>query len=553
MSTIQALHDLVNVKETQAGSTDRITGAEVRAVDNAIIDELPVRGVTQVDTTAALATYPVTESKKVLVPDNGTFVAFQTANAPDNITTFPSATSGWVWKRETHNVVRGQAKESNFIVAHDTDDDKLKQSVTLKTLTDWIIQNFEPRVQTIEDVAFIKVMGGFMHAAQTGQHRRILLDEAHNRFYTVGAFDAYKGKTLNCISRFYLDGSADEEFNANAASIFNCYYGQGISYSGILFGIIQADGKPIVAGYDFMVQYSPEGSSLHFGRVNQDGTIDQEYLAGIGTGIEPGYTYYPRALAIQPDQKIIITGDFWAYNGGNPAGHIVRIFPDGSQDIPFQNVVQGLNQSMYTVLVQPDGKIVMAGDATQITGVTIPRMVRLNADGTIDTAFTANLGTGPNGTAYHGLLQPDGKIVLAGSFNQFNGVAAGGIVRINADGTVDTAFAANHGAADSYCWAVALQADGKILLGGSFNLIGSVPVPRLARFYPDGTLDTDYNAALGAGFSDGAVQALAVQSDGRIIAAGGFQTFQGQPRPSGIVRLLPDMPSDDIIPPWQHG
>ena len=553
MSTITELHDLVNVKETQAGTTDRITGAEVRAVDNAIIDELPVRGVTEVANLAALSTYPITESKKVLVPGNGTFIAFQTADAPDNVTTFPSATAGYIWKREAHSVVREQAKESDFIVTHNNDDDKLKESVSLKTLTDWVIQNFTPRTPILEDISFIKTMGGFTHAAQTGQHRRILLDEAHNRFYVVGAFDAYKGNPLNCIARFYLDGSADDAFNANAATIFNSYYGGGsTSYSGLLFGVIQNDGKPIVAGYDFMMQYSPEGSSIHFGRVNQNGTIDQEYLAGIGTGTEPGYSYYPRALAIQPDQKIIITGDFWAYNGGNPAGHIVRVLPDGSQDIPFQNVVQGLNQSMYTILIQPDGKIILAGDATQITGVTIPKMVRLNADGTIDTAFTVNLGTGLNGTAYHGLLQPDGKIVLAGSFNQFNGVAAAGLVRINADGTLDTAFQANYGGANSYCWAVALQADGKILLGGSFTAIGSVPVPMLARFNPDGTLDTDYNDALGTGFSNGSVQALAVQSDGRIIVAGSFQMFQGQSRPSGIVRLLPDLPTNEIIPPWSR-
>ena len=551
MPTIQELHDLVNLKETQAGTTDRITGAEVRAVDNAIIDELALRGITVVPTTADLATYPTTESKKVLVPDNGTFVLFQTADAPDGVMMVASVTPGYLWKREIHNVVREEAKESDHIVAHSMDDDKLRQSVTLKTLTDWVIQNFEPRTPTIEDLAFIKVMGGFLHGVEQGRHRRIALDESHNRFYVVGAFDSYKGKTLKCIARFYLDGSADEEFNTNAASIFDVYLANR-AYSGALFCVLQSDGKPIVAGYDsVMLPYlKTPPYYIMFGRVNQDGTIDQEYVDAIGQGLGQ-LTYYPRGCAIQPDDKIIFTGDFWEYNG-QPAGHIVRILPDGSMDMAFQSVVGGLDWSVYTILIQPDGKIVMAGDHSMLNGLPIPRVFRLNADGTRDEPFITNVGTAVNGTAYWGTLQPDGKIILTGSFTQFNGVNVGRVLRLNADGTLDTAFNTAIGTgANAYIPAVALQADGKILVGGDFTSFNGVTIARLARLNSDGTLDTAFNTALGTGFNL-TVASIVVQSDKRIIVAGSFDQFNGQPRPSGIVRLLPDLPSDEIIPPWSR-
>jgi uncharacterized membrane protein len=109
--------------------------------------------------------------------------------------------------------------------------------------------------------------------------------------------------------------------------------------------------------------------------------------------------------------------------------------------------------------------------------------VRLNADGTRDTAFTTNTGTGADGTAVNTIaIQSDGKIVLGGSFANFNGVTVNRIVRLNADGTLDTAFTTNTGAgANSTVSTIAIQSDGKMILGGSFFGFNEINRSYLAR------------------------------------------------------------------------
>ena len=436
-----------------------------------------------------------------------------------------------------------------LILAYEHTEAMMKTAQSLKTFSDWVIQNFEPAVKVIYDREFNNVMGGFTHGAELGVHRRITLDEAHNRFYTIGAYDKYKGATLNCVSRFFLDGSPDEVFNTNSANNHEILAGNR-TYSGGLFLIIQNDGKIIVAGYDSLMQkYGTYPYNIMFGRINQDGTLDTAYLAAIGTGLGQA-TYYPRSVAIQPDQKIIFTGDFWEFNG-IWCPRVVRINPDGSHDAAFQAAMgTGFNQSIYTILLLADGKMIMAGDHSTLNDIPIPRVFKLNADGSRDEVFNANVGTALNGTAYWGFIQPDGKIVLVGYFTLFNGTTVGNIVRLNPDGTFDAAFhAANGTGFNSGLFAVALQADGKILCGGNFTSFNGVPASRITRLNSDGSLDTAYNTALGAGFNAG-VSTIVVQSDGRIIAAGSFNTFDGVSVPSGIIRLMPNPPSNTITSPW---
>ena len=439
-----------------------------------------------------------------------------------------------------------------LILAYDHAEKLMKTSISLKTLSDWVIQNFEPSIPVIYDKEFNNVMGGFLHGAVQGRHRRIAIDEEHNRFYVAGAFDTYKGAPLNCIARFFLDGSPDEVFNTNAATIFGSYL-PNIGYSGALFISLQSDSKPVVAGFDsVMFQYAFDGNYILMGRATQDGHIDQAYLTAIGSGLGIGGGYYTRGMTIQPyDDKLVVTGDFWAFNG-IPAPKIVRVFPNGTIDSAFMaNIGTGFNAGMYNIMTQADGKLIISGDASNFNGVTIPRMLRLNPDGTLDTPYMVAMGTGPNGTSYHGCLQADGKAVLCGSMNSFNGTASPGIVRINIDGTLDVAFSTNIGAgANATVWGVAQQADGKLLVGGSFTTFNGLAHPGLVRLNIDGTMDTAYNNSLGTGFV-GQVASIAVQSNGRIIIAGDFTAFNGMPTPAGIIRLLPDMPPPNTITsPW---
>src|SRR6188768_542374 len=426
-----------------------------------------------------------------------------------------------------------------LILAYDHAEKLMKTSISLKTLSDWVIQNFEPSIPVLYDKEFNNVMGGFLHGAVQGRHRRVVIDETRNRFYVAGAFDTYKGAPLNCLACFFLDGSPDEAFNSHAP-IFGCYL-PNLSYSGALLISLQSDGKPVLAGYDsLMYPYVTDGNYILFGRADVDGTIDEAYVAAIGSGLGIGQGYYPRGMTVQPhDDKLVITGDFWNYNG-TPVARIVRILPNGAPDLPFiANCGTGFDGPMYNIMTQPDGKLVMSGDGFTFNGVAIPRMLRLNGDGTLDTAYMANIGVGPNNTTYHGCLQSDGKAVLCGSFTTFSGVSAPGVARINTDGTIDAAFCSNLGTgANATVWGIAQQPDGKLIVVGSFATFNGLAHPGLVRLNADGTLDTAYNTSLGTGFT-GMVGTVAVQSNGWIIAAGSFTAFNGVATPAGIIRLRP--------------
>lgn len=240
-------------------------------------------------------------------------------------------------------------------------------------------------------------------------------------------------------------------------------------------------------------------------------------INGVETGFNPGLNADNSVFsqALQPDGRILVGGSFTKLGGQNRTA-IARLNADGSLDSAFNPGNDGM---VYALAVQPDGKIVVGGSILHMGGQTRQYVARLNPDGTLDTGFNP----GSNGTVYSLLLQPDGKILVGGTFTSFGGQPRSYLARLNADGTLDDAY--NPGASAAVL-SQALQADGKILIGGSFATAGGQARSCLARLNPGGTLDTDFNP----GATGGAVYSLAVQTDGRILAGGTFTTLSGQSR-----------------------
>jgi len=280
----------------------------------------------------------------------------------------------------------------------------------------------------------------------------------------------------------------------------------------------------------------------------------QRTLSGAGTntisfGIESGGYIFSHAQ--QSDGKIILGGNFASYNNKYIGGCVTRIDPtSGEVDTAFSTNIGGGAASIstggrdvYSVVVQPDGKILVSGLFDEFNSVTQQGLVRLNSDGTADTAFNANVASlfnrsGGDTYAYSIALQSDGKIILGGFWN--NGLYDSSsnpyniyyLARLNSNGTIDTTFSSNgttYPAGTVY--KVVVQSDDKILVGGAFTTFitssGSVSVSGLARLNANGTLDTTFNTALGTGIDTNAVRALAVQSDGSIIFGGDFTSFNG--------------------------
>ena len=145
------------------------------------------------------------------------------------------------------------------------------------------------------------------------------------------------------------------------------------------------------------------------------------------------------------------------------SSNILTASADGNIDAAFNAAGVGPNSDVLAVAMQPDGRIVIGGFFASYNGdfAASDRVMRLNADGTRDALFNAG-GAGANAAVYAIAVQPDGKILIGGQFTSYNGDAAASdyVMRLNADGTRDTTFNAGGSGANDYVWAFALQPDG---------------------------------------------------------------------------------------------
>jgi uncharacterized delta-60 repeat protein len=250
------------------------------------------------------------------------------------------------------------------------------------------------------------------------------------------------------------------------------------------------------------------------------------------------------ALAQQSDGKLVVGGQFGLAGAVVPHGNVVRYNADGSVDTAFgAHVATGANNTVGAVAVQADGKILVAGSFTQMNGSPRGRIARLNADGTLDSGFAAS-GDGFNGQVTALAVQADGKIVVGGAFTQYSGTARNRIARLNADGTLDTGF--NPGsAANDVVWAIALQADGKAVIGGAFTSFNGTARNRVARLNTNGSLDTGIAFSGGA---NGPVFSLVLDADGRFLIGGDFTTYNGVSR-NRIARLATNGALDTTFDP----
>ncbi len=321
-------------------------------------------------------------------------------------------------------------------------------------------------------------------------------------------------------------GTLDTTFNAGGAG----------PNSDVLAMALQPDGKAIIGGY-FTSYNGNAAASDYVARLNTNGTLDTTFNAG-GLGADSTVN----AIAVQPDGKIIIGGDFNSYNGNAAASDkVARLNANGTLDTSFNPGGQGANSSTFAVAVQPDGKILIGGFFTGYNGdsAASDKIARLNANGTLDTTFNYG-GAGPDFTVLSIAVQPDGKIIIGGYFVSYNGdgAASDSVMRLNADGTLDTTFNPGGAGADSQVNMVALQPDGKILIGGfftSYNGNGAAS-DNVTRLNSNGTLDTTFNPG-GAG-TDFGVLGTALQPDGKIIIWGFFNSYNGNAAASDRVARL---------------
>ncbi|MBU1720748.1 MAG: T9SS type A sorting domain-containing protein, partial [Bacteroidetes bacterium] len=243
-----------------------------------------------------------------------------------------------------------------------------------------------------------------------------------------------------------------------------------------------------------------------------------------------------KCIAVQNDGKYLIGGDFTSYNG-IPCNRLARLFPNGDLDTLFR-FGTGLSWWVASIVLQPDEKILVGGAFTSFNGESYNKIIRLLPDGSPDTSFhVANGFAEPWVTAM--ALQADEKILVAGCFSIYNGYFSKGLIRLNHDGSADTTFHTGTSFNNTVEY-VAIQPDGKILAAGWFTSYNNQPHTRTIRLFENGDCDASYNE--GTGFNS-IVNKLIVQPDHKITNVGSFTGFDGYTA-YNIVRQYMDGPRD---------
>src|SRR5437868_3735742 len=290
--------------------------------------------------------------------------------------------------------------------------------------------------------------------------------------------------------------------------------------------IPQPDGKVIAAGRFTFANGVPRSRIARF---NFDGSLDTTFDPGTVADAEI------TAEVLQPDGRIVVAGTFTSFNTFTH-NRVCRLNANGSVDQSF-GLGDGINNTVLALALQSDGRILVGAQFSSVDLTLRFNLARLNTNGSVDLTFdpgngpNPGNGNGPNDDVNAIVIQPDGAILIGGTFNNYNGFVRGGVARVLGNGALDSTFDSGVGTGGNV-FALALQHNGQIILGGRFIQYSGINRTSIARIFSNGTLDE-------LGFNpvpDGAVQSLAVEPDDRILVGGFFTGINGVGRNS-IARL----------------
>ncbi|MGH7946606.1 MAG: delta-60 repeat domain-containing protein, partial [Opitutaceae bacterium] len=383
------------------------------------------------------------------------------------------------------------------------------------------------------------------------------------------------------LARFNADGTLDTAFSPNPNGQVSTI-------------VVQSDNK-IVIGGAFTGMAPPGATELtprsRIARINADGTIDTAY--------DPGANDNVLTAALQSDGKLLIGGPFVTLQPGGAESetpvtlrlHVARLNTDGTVDSSFDlGIDDAPGNRVDSLRVLPDGRVFIGGSFNSLhpsgtpTRIARRNFARLAANGTVDTSFEPSAG-GSTGAVVNGFaIQPDGKVIAAGDFSDLGGAKSTNIARYLPEGNADAGFSSTlttdgpvnavairpNGAPvptqlAGFTWlnangtlrpafnattrlsgeinAVATDAGGRVLLGGSFANLDETTAGNLVRFNANGTLDTSFNPA-----PNGTVTGIAILPDNRLVIVGAFTTVNGIVR-NRIARMDPDGTVDTTFDP----
>ena len=328
----------------------------------------------------------------------------------------------------------------------------------------------------------------------------------------------------------------------------------GDGANGDIYALLQDSSNRYLVGGQF---FSYDGYSKDkIVRLNESGTVDTSFL---GNGFDNDGNLFRQVLSIIQDTngKYVVGGEFTSYSG-IVSNNIIRLNSNGSVDTSFASINSGFsynnvttNATVWSIIEDSNGKYVVSGFFNKYNGTTCQNLVRLNSDGTFDNSFSG-VTVGPD-TVQVVIQDSNGKYVLGGGFNTCNGVAAYKIVRLNSDGTKDNTFISTgfnlFGSPEGSVYTI-IEDSGKYVVGGLFNTYSGISANCIIKLNSDGTKDTSFN--YGNGFQwiaqnpddDGEVFSIIKDSNGKYVVAGLYDTYSGSTTPPSLIRLNSDGTKD---------
>lgn len=397
-------------------------------------------------------------------------------------------------------------------------------------------------------------------ASSTTPDLNDLAVDSQGRILIGGTFNAVNAVSRSFLARLNSDGSLDTGFDIGSTLTFDpvrsiaVIPGDRLIVGGmfITFGTSQGDIRRLNADGTVDATFParitvnsqasivlPDGtgrllvagnfreingvSRTGIARLNADGSVDQTFNPGTGTGAI-------NAMILDANGRILIAGGFGAYNGTVRTG-LARINSDGSLDAGFNPVI-GVTATVNAVAVEGNGQILIGGNFSTVNGENRSRLARLNADGSLDTSF--NTGTGPDNRVLAIGFDSAGRVLIGGQFTNVSGVSTGRLARLTTTGTADTDFLANF--TSGQVNVLRLLPSGQVLIGGVNLRFGTNPIAFIFRLNADGSLDGSFSGQVGGSSTDG-IRSIAIDSLGRIVVGGDF-TGTSIPSRKFFTRLL---------------
>lgn len=384
----------------------------------------------------------------------------------------------------------------------------------------------------------------------------ILPDE---KILVAGNFSTYNNIPANGLVRLTKNGSVDNTFNAAITDSISKIHqiaalpngkiiisGSARNFSGGMSSAIETlrlnnNGSRDYTfakcklnfgdSYPFMKSIGIEDDgNLVMALINQDLGSIYPYTGillrvdGKGVILEQKNSFWVNSMIVQNDEKIMLLG-FDNPEWGIIKRKVVRMNKNFTVDSTFKLVdereyADPAECSVQSIAVQLDGKLIVGGNFHEINGLTANNIARLNTDGSADVTF--NQRKGCNGTVLASAKQTNGKVIIGGQFSRYNYQFTPNLVRLKKNGEPDPTFFVGNGT-NGKIDAIAVQADGKILIGGSFTSYNGNSCKNIARLNSDGTFDNSFKNVK----TDGLVRKIVIDNAGKIIVGGDFKNVNG--------------------------